>query len=323
MSRAKKLVLGVVLLVMVALLAGVWIFWRHPIAITRSLGLRALAQAGFLKQEVSTPVGKVAVWEAGSGSTVVLVHGAGDYAGAWALVAPQLAKRYRVIIPDLPGHGESEPVSGPLKLGQVLQGLEALLEHHGGKEPVTLVGNSLGGWLALLYSRRHPDRVARVVSVCGGGPRIELSVSLVPANREEARQMMGALLDSSTSPPPDYVLDDLVRTTHAGAMGRLMAERADMEQYYLDGHFHEIRTPVDLIWGASDRVIPLEVARRMESELPAARLTVIPRCGHVPQRECSGALETELTRILSGPPPEWKAPPAVAPKTQKSLPEGP
>ncbi|MGH7751646.1 MAG: alpha/beta fold hydrolase, partial [Gemmatimonadales bacterium] len=233
----------------------------------------------------------------------MLVHGAGDYAGAWALVAPQLARQYRVLIPDLPGHGESEPASGPLKLGQVLQGLEGLLEQRGGKEPVTLVGNSLGGWVALLYAQRHPDRVARVVSVCGGGPRLELKVSLMPANREEARRLMRALLDSSTSTPPDYVLDDLVRTTRTGAMGRLMAESADMEQYFLDGHFHEIRTPVDLLWGASDQVVPVAVARRMESELPAARLTVIPRCGHVPQRECSGAFETELNRILSSPPP--------------------
>ncbi len=317
MSRAKKLVLGFVLVVMVTLLAGVWIFWRHPIAITRHFGMRALAQAGFVKQEVSTPAGKLAFWEAGTGSTVVLVHGAGDYAGAWALVAPQLAKRYRVVIPDLPGHGESEPASGPLKLGQVLAGLEALLEQREGKEPVTLVGNSLGGWLALLYAQRHPDRVARVVSVCGGGPRLELKVSLLPANREEARQTMGALLDSSTSTPPDYVLDDLVRTTHSGAMGRLMAERADMEQYYLDGRFHEIRTPVDLLWGASDQVIPVEAAIRMESELPSARLTVIPRCGHVPQRECSGAFETELNRILSAPPPKAKVPPAALPKAQK------
>lgn len=317
MSRGKKTALGFVLVVVVTLLAGVWTFWRHPLAVTRYFGLRALAQGGFVKQEVSTPSGKTVVWEAGTGPTVVLLHGAGDYAGAWALVAPQLARKYRVVIPDLPGHGESEPASGPLKLGQVLKGLETLLEQRGGKEPVTLVGNSLGGWVALLYAQRHPDRVARVVSVCGGGQRLQLKVSLLPANREEARHLMGALLDSSTSPPPDYVLDDLVRTTRTGAMGRLLAERADMEQYFLDGHFHEIRTPVDLLWGASDQLIPVESARRMESELPAARLTVIPRCGHVPQRECSGAFETELNRILSSPPPKAEAPPASDQKAQK------
>ncbi|MGH7751645.1 MAG: alpha/beta fold hydrolase, partial [Gemmatimonadales bacterium] len=244
MSRAKKTALGLVLAVVMTSLTGVWIFWRHPIAVTRHFGLRALAHGGFAKSEISTPAGKSAVWEAGTGPTVVLVHGAGDYAGAWALVAPQLARRYRVLIPDLPGHGESEPASGPLKLGQVLNGLEALLEQRGGTEPVILVGNSLGGWVALLYAQRHPDRVNRVVSVCGGGPRLELKVSLMPANREEARRLMRALLDPSTSTPPDYVLDDLVRTTRTGAMGRLMAESADMEQYFLDGHFNEIRTPV-------------------------------------------------------------------------------
>jgi pimeloyl-ACP methyl ester carboxylesterase len=116
--------------------------------------------------------------------------------------------------------------------------------------------------------------------------------------------------------PPDYVLDDLVRTSRTGAAGRLLAETADLEQHYLDGRFQEIRTPVDLLWGASDQLIPVESARRMEAELPAARLTVIPRCGHVPQRECSAAFESELGRLLSGPPPEAK-PPAAAPPAAK------
>ncbi len=317
MSRTKKIGLGFLVVVLLTLLAGFWIFWRHPIAVTRHFGMRALAHAGFVKQEVATPAGKTVVWETGRGSTLVLIHGAGDYAGAWALVAPQLTQRYRVLIPDLPGHGESEPAAGPLKFSQVLQGLEAVLEQRGGKEPVTLVGNSLGGWLALLYAQRHPERVARVVSVCGGGPRLQLRVSLSPDNREEAREFMRALLDPGTPMPPDYVLDDLVRTTRNGPAKRLLAETADLEQHYLDGRFQEIRTPVDLLWGASDQVIPVEWARRMEAELPAARLTVLPGCGHVPQRECSGALEAELGRLLSGPPPSTRSPAAAPPEAKK------
>jgi pimeloyl-ACP methyl ester carboxylesterase len=316
MSRTKKVSLGLLVVVLLMVLAGGLVFWQRPLAVTRHFGLRALIHGGFVKQEVATPSGKSMVWEAGTGPTLVLVHGAGDYAGAWALVAPHLTQRYHVLIPDLPGHGESEPAAGPLKFSQVLQGLEAVLEQRGGKEPVTLVGNSLGGWLALVYAQRHPDRVARVVSVCGGGPRLQLKVSLSPANREEARQFMRALLDPGTPVPPDYVLDDLVRTSRTGAAGRLLAETADLEQHYLDGRFQEIRTPVDLLWGASDQLIPVESARRMEAELPAARLTVIPRCGHVPQRECSAAFESELGRLLSGPPPEAK-PPAAAPPAAK------
>lgn len=315
MSLWKKMLIAFALLLVIFIGTCVWFYWRHPIAVTRMLGRGALKQAGFVQTTLDTPVGKMAVWEAGSGPPLVLLHGAGDYAGAWALVAPNFTQSYRVIIPDLPGHGDSEPRSGPLKLSDVLRGAESVVAQRRDGKPVILAGNSMGGWLALLYAQRHPGDVARVVSINGGGIRAAHNVSLTPNTREEARNLLAMLQDSGSPTPPDNVLDDIVRTSHEGAIGRLMLEYADMEQLLLENRLGEISTPVELLWGASDKFLDLDFARRLEAGLPASRLTTLPRCGHVALRECPAALTREMKRLLQEAPPAPRtSPPAPQPE---------
>lgn len=70
-------------------------------------------------------------------------------------------------MPDLPGHGESAPQDGSLTVSDLLAGVEALVEAEAGAGQVTLLGNSLGGYVAMLYARRHPQRMAQVILVNG------------------------------------------------------------------------------------------------------------------------------------------------------------
>jgi pimeloyl-ACP methyl ester carboxylesterase len=71
----------------------------------------------------------------------------------------------------------------------------------------------------------------------------------------------------------------------------------------LIGRLGEITTPVDLLWGASDRLLPLAYAERMAAQLPAARVTPIARCGHVPQAECPERFAAALAELLAAAPP--------------------
>ena len=306
MSRAGKVALTVVTLVLLLVLGTALYVWMRPLAVSAWFERRALAKAGFTSSVMESPSGRMTVWEAGQGPTIVLLHGAGDQAGAWSLVAPQLTGKYRVLIPDLPGHADSFPREGPLPLGTVLGGVNALMEQKAGNQPVILVGNSMGAWLAILYARDHPDRVARIVAVDGGPLRGRQDVSLLPRDREEARKLMALLRDGGNPPVPDFVLDDVVRYSRNGPIGRLLADVPEMERYLLDGKLGDFRTPVDLVWGEADRLLDLEYARRMEAQLPAVRLTVLSRCGHVPLRECPSGLTTALERVLSEPPPETR-----------------
>jgi pimeloyl-ACP methyl ester carboxylesterase len=77
----------------------------------------------------------------------------------------------------------------------------------------------------------------------------------------------------------------------------------EMGQYVLEGRLHEVTVPADLLWGESDKLFSIAYARRMMSQLPAARLTTIPGCGHVPQQECPVRFGAALSDVLTMPPP--------------------
>jgi pimeloyl-ACP methyl ester carboxylesterase len=290
-------------MVLLALASGVWYFWRYPLKVYALMNARALSSAGFTRGDVPSPAGVQSVWTAGNGQTLVLLHGAGDSSGTWAGVVKAFTPRYHVVIPDLAGHGKSAPAEGPISVGQVLASLEAVMARHA-PDPAIIVGNSLGAWVAMLYAREHPDRVARLVLVNGGalvGDRPDLS--LVPRTQEEAAGLMKELRDPSAGPIPAFVLDNVVREAQQGPLSRLVQTADEMKQYVLDGKLHEVKAPADLLWGESDRLFSIAYARRMMSQLPAARLTTIPACGHVPQQECPVRFGAALSDVLTMPPP--------------------
>jgi len=297
---AIRVVLGLVVLFLVALAVGGVVLWKRPLEVDAWVSRRALAKTGLERATVSGPAGPVAVFEGGSGPTLVLLHGAGDQAGTWARVAPALVGRFRLVIPDLAGHGDSAPGGGPIDMGTVLAGVEAVLDARCAGERPTVVGNSLGAWVAFLVAHRTPERVARVVAVNGGPIQGESTgVNVLPTSREEARRTMAALTGPKTPMVPDFVLDDVVRQARVGPLARFAQTADTMSKYLLDGKLGEVTTPVELLWGDADGLMTVDYARRMQAELPEARLHRVPGCGHVPQRECPVEFVEALLQALA------------------------
>ncbi len=306
MKRGARLGLGVAALLLVALVGGFLWFVRHPLAALEAAERRALRRAGFEVLRIGEGNEALTVLVAGEGPPLVFLHGLGDQAGSWAKVAPAFTGSHRVWLPDLPGHGESAPRAGELTMATVLDGAERIVAHAtDGERPAILVGNSLGAWLATLVAHRHPERVARLVLVDGGALAGEPGgPSLTPKNRREAAALMALLRDPSAPPLPGFVLDDVVRRAASGPIARLSADLPGLVAHLLEGRLGEVTTPTDLLWGASDRLVPLAYAERVRGALPAARLTRIEQCGHVPQVECPERFAAELAKILAAPPPE-------------------
>lgn len=297
--RALLALLGLIAVALVTL--GV-VGYRHPLATVEVLGRIGLSGAGLERSTIEGPRGPLVYWRGGTGSLVVFLHGANDQAGAWARVAGPAKARHRVLVPDLPGHGASGPKDGPLGVADLYAGLETLLGAEARGERATLVGNSMGGWLAMLYAHRHPDRVSGVVLLNGAALRDDGSgaqVNLLPKTRDEARAAMFAVTSPKSGLVPDFILDDLVRRAPGSPLARILA--APFEDFLLDGKLGEIQAPVTLVWGADDKILPVSYAERVASQLPSARVETIPGCGHVPQRECAPRLLPLLQQALDGP----------------------
>jgi len=302
-KKLMKVLLAIGVLLVLFIIFAVWMVWKRPLEVDARFSRMALSKIGFETSRVATPDGRMTVWQAGSGPCMVLLHGAGDQAGSWARMVPPLLETYKVVIPDLPGHWKSDPRRGPLGVGQVLAGVEAVMDGPCSGERAILVGNSLGAWVAMLYAHDHPERVDRVVAVNGGAIRENNpQVNLFPTTREEARATMKALMGPATPPIPDFVLDDVIRWARVGPAGRLAQTAGDMESYLLDGRLGEIEVPVELVWGDADGLLTLDYAQRLLDGLPRARLHIVHGCGHVPQRECPDqTLEALQTALATAP----------------------
>ncbi len=291
-----------VLVAALALAAG-WLFVKRPLEMFAWFARRALRRAGLKKVVVPAPAGPQTAFVGGSGPVLVLLHGVGDQAGTWFRVAPALVGRYTLVIPDLAGHGESAPPAGPIPFADIFSGIEAVVEQQAGGKRVTLVGNSLGAWVAMVFASRHPERVERVVPVnggpvmgSGGGP------SLLPKTREEARDTMARLRDPGSPAIPANVLDDMVRRGPAGPIARFMGTAASMVEWLLnEDQMRALALPVRLVWGVSDQLFTLDYAKRMAALLPDVELIPVERCGHIPQQEAPARFEAALLRALHDP----------------------
>jgi pimeloyl-ACP methyl ester carboxylesterase len=264
---------------------------------------RTLAASGFAESTIDSVVGTQTFFAAGEGQPMLLLHGAGDSAAAWVKAAPPLLAmgQYRILIPDLPGHGTSQPNAGPLDMEIFLEGLNAVARL-AAESPAILIGNSLGAWLAMVWADRNPARVARIVAVDGSGlTGIRDDLALRPADRAQARRLWQTLVDSAYWNVPEMVYDEMIRRGRVGAVSRMVFDR--MKQFVMDGRLADFVTPVDLIWGESDGLLNLEYAQTVAAMLPMARLSTIPGCGHVPQLECAERFNIMLRGLLSQPPP--------------------
>lgn len=260
----------------------------------------ALADAGLRAETVAAPAGPLRVFAGGHGPTVVLVHGSGGQAADWYRIVPALASRFTLLIPDLPGHGESAPAEGPLPVSGLAAALGAAIDAKSPAAKVTLVGNSLGGWVSLLYAAQHPDRVERVVGIDSSGIYAPLPVSLRPTNREEAKRLALAVRGASAPQPDDAEADAIVASIAAGPAARLFAGLRAED--FLERHAAELRVPVDLLWGEEDGVLLPDYGQRLAGLLPDARFRLLPKSGHMPQVWSPEALLPALLEVLAAAP---------------------
>ena len=243
----------------------------------------------------------------GDGEAVVLLHGFPLTHRIWEATARALAREYRVIAPDLRGMGASGLSTGPYLMEQLAGDIAAMLDALG-IERATVVGHSLGGYVALAFARMYDARVARLALVTSrlGADTPEIAQSRRElAARVEAENAVDAVLD--TMLPRSMAAENLAalertvreiarKNTPAGlaAMLRGMAMRDDAHDIAA-----ELSMPVTVIAGAEDRGISLDEARASAAGFPNADLVVLERVGHLPMLEDPAGLERALRALLA------------------------
>ncbi|HET6405449.1 MAG TPA: alpha/beta fold hydrolase [Candidatus Thermoplasmatota archaeon] len=219
--------------------------------------------------------------------TVVLLHGLGDSANNWFRTLPLLAWRGdRVIAIDLPGHGHSPPFDerGFLHIREHADVVRRVVGQHAVGESVSLVGHSLGGWVA---ARAHLAGLAadRLVLVEAAGLEHEGMWESIELLRIEHEADVKKFFDTICHHTP-FALNVLSRDV--AAMFRSPAvvnfinayERGDL---LTDDDLARVTARTTILWGEDDGLIPPILAHRWHAGIPGSTLRWMPRCGHAPQ----------------------------------------
>jgi pimeloyl-ACP methyl ester carboxylesterase len=272
---------------------------------------------GFVERQIRFGEASVRYLAAGSGRPLVLVHGLGGAAPNWRLIAPDLARDHRVLIPELPGHGGSGALRAET-LDPFADAIVAVLDAEDAT-PAAWIGHSLGGIIGLRAALRRPDAVRGVVLAAaagitsGAGTRIATATMLgfVQAGkvvtlqrRRLARSPLGRTLafgywgvaDPVALEPEmaEAFLEGPSRHTNTRLAGRALVgtdPRLELDR---------VQCPCLCLWGTADNWVPLadgfEYARRLR-----APLRTIADCGHLLIGErpelCAQAVEAFLEGI--------------------------
>ena len=236
----------------------------------------ALAGAGFERVEADGLVS----FRGGSGAeTILLLHGVNEQAGTWVPIVEPLAARFRVIIPDLAGHGESAPKEGPLAMEAILDGVHQVVAREG-VERLTIVGNSMGGWVAILYALQHPDEVERLVLEDASGMAWMLTVPLFPHTQEEAITCLRAVHGPAYE-PEQWAIDAMLQRAVSAPATRM----SNLVPFLLDSRLGQLNVPTTLIWGRDDGLLPIPYAETLRQRIAGATLHVIDGAAHIPHRQ--------------------------------------
>ena len=248
------------------------------------------------------------------GRPLVLLHGVGASRAIWRHVTPALGEDRHVIAPDLPGFGESAPANGGFELGAAATALaDALAETAG--QPFDLLGNSLGGAVALKLAVARPDLVRCLVlsAPAGFAPGPRALAALAGAFGDGAltvRRVVGAplagsptarraLLWGAIAEPQRLSADDarMMLSVSRGSteIGAAVAAvlRADLRS-----ELARLEAPLGVIWGWRDRIVPITTLRSIRAVRPDVVVATIPRAAHVPQVERPGEFVAALRRVL-------------------------
>jgi 3-oxoadipate enol-lactonase len=253
---------------------------------------------------------EIAYEDVGRGDPVVLLHGFLFNRSLWREQAEALGESFRLITPDLRGHGESAAVPGPATMEEMADDVAALLDGLGVGRAI-VGGLSMGGYVTLAFCRRYPERVRALILA---DTRAQADTEEQRRGREEMARValtrgMQPIADSMTpkllAPETIAARPDVVERTRAMILGtspsgaaealRGMSVRRDQTEW-----LREISVPTLILVGSEDAITPPAASEAMRAQIKGARLDVIEGAGHASNIERPAEFNRALADFLGG-----------------------
>ncbi len=279
------------------------------------------------QRELATDEGVLRYHEVGSGPPLLLLHGSGPGVTGMRNFAgnlPALSAQFRCLVLELPGFGVSDPtaehpmVAAPKAVLRFLAGLGL---HH-----IDVIGNSMGGRVAVDLAAQHQDLFRRIVTVGGVGrgllnPIPGEGIRLLSAFVENpTRESLVQWLESMVY-DPSVITEEMIEARWAqateahtlessrrmygkAALAALFPLQATDDRPISWAMLHKVTTPTLITWGRDDRVSPLDMALLPMRLMPNVELHVLPDCGHWAMIEQKAAWESTVLAFLSRPVPD-------------------
>lgn len=232
----------------------------------------------------------------GDGEVLILLHGLFGHPTDFEQTVAYFSARYRLIVPILPLYSMPQERSNLDGMLQYLESLTELLD----LRDFTLVGNSLGGHVALLYALRHPEKVTGLV-LTGSSGLFEKAYGETMPRRSDYDYVQAKTRQSFFNPDMagkalvDEVFDIVNNREQAR---RVLSMVKSAVRNNLSADLCHLHSPVLLIWGKNDNITPADVAEEFHKLIPHSELRWIDACGHIPMMEQPEAFNKLLEGFL-------------------------
>ena len=299
--RWRHLFLAAALMAAALLLVTGIVLWRDPYTVVRTEYARQRIAAGLSQGSVQA-AGHRWVYAYSDDApadapTIVMLHGFTGSKENWYRVAAQLQGKYRLLIPDLPGWGQSERKPGA-DYGFVAEAerVAAFIRQMSPGKPVVLLGHSMGGGIAPLVAARHPQLVSQVGMLAAAGVRfkdnqfgLDVLAGRNPFGVEDARTLrryLDILFNSTDAQPwipwPASEIFIARRRQDARFEQSVLDRIGRSDERFTPGAAAlEVRQPALLLWCRQDKVIDFSAMDLFAQRMPQARKVLLDNCGHM------------------------------------------
>ena len=286
-------------------LSGAIVYFIYPGVLLGFLQSAAVSNAGLSKKSIDVNGYQAHYYEGGDSNSpaLVLLHGFSDNKYSFVTSVNTLTQQYRVILPDLQGHGDNARLEElDHSIGGQVRHISELLNQLDVSKAV-IGGNSMGGHIAAAYTLQNPQKAEALIVINATGVQLD-NESVYEAFPESVdpeffKQFFERIY---VNPPqfPEPMLQHFANELNARIpfYNKTVKQIETGPLFRLNEELPRVAVPALVLWGKEDPIVPIDYAELYAQQLSGATLKILPNTGHSPQYETPDVVQQELSRFM-------------------------